>query len=99
MNCPTNRVYFPKLYNINGQMKTKATFTDKYHDLVAVSLDTGSRGFMTLYFSPQGEGVLDWFPSTDLPTWLSMNSLTSKKLYLAGWDEFEPRSSSKKIFN
>lgn len=94
-----NRVYFPKLYNTYGRLTTKADFTAKYHDLVAVSLDTGSRGFMTLYFSPQGEGILDWFSDiSDLPTWISLNALTSKNLYLAGWDEFEPRSSNEKIF-
>lgn len=101
-----DRTYYPnaRVCGYTGRYIQNNAFTSSNSNLVAVSLDCGAMGFITVYFSPDAEGLESLYGDTetmllnvpedtmqeikDALSSLSFEPLTSKRLIYAGADLF-----------
>lgn len=101
-----DRTYYPnaRVCGYTGRYIPNNAFTSSNSNIVAVSLDCGAMGFVTMYFSPDAEGLGSLYGDTetmllnvpedttqeikDALSSLSFEPLTSKQLIYAGADLF-----------
>lgn len=94
-----DRTYYPdgKVYGYTGVGKKSWEFVQANPDLVAVSLDCATSGFVTYYFSPQAEGLASVYGGSSDPSVdpALFEPVTSKGLLYAGYDIITPANENR----